>query len=58
MATDLGISYFDSDRDLSLSLVITNLGGQLKRFNDVYDRLPVDVRLGWAHADFAPAAMP
>ena len=41
MATDLGISYFDSDRDLSLSLVITNLGGQLKRFNDVYDRLPV-----------------
>ncbi len=47
LATDLGLSYFDTERDMSLSLVITNLGGQIKRFNDVYDRLPVDVRLGW-----------
>lgn len=47
LATDLGLSYFDPERDMSLSLVITNLGGQIKRFNDVYDRLPVDVRLGW-----------
>ena len=47
VATDLGINYYNPDRDLSLSLVIANLGGQVKRFDQRYDRLPVDVRLGW-----------
>ncbi len=48
LTTDLGMNYYDADRDLSLSLVVTNLGGQVKRFTDKYDRLPVDVRVGWA----------
>lgn len=48
IATDLGINYYDNEHDLSLSAVITNLGGQVKRFTDSYDRLPVDVRLGWS----------
>lgn len=48
LATDLGINYFDPDRNLSLSLVVANLGGQVKRFTDRYDRLPFDVRLGWS----------
>lgn len=47
VGADLGINYFDPDRDLSLSLVVANLGGQVKRFNESYDRLPIDVRLGW-----------
>lgn len=46
IATDLGINYFDAENDLSLSAVVANLGGQIKRFNDRYDRLPVDVRFG------------
>ncbi len=46
VATDLGINYYDPDRDLSLSAVIANLGGQVKRFDQAYDRLPVDLRLG------------
>lgn len=50
LATDLGINYYDPDRDLSLSVVVANLGGQIKRFNEVYDRLPVDVRLGWSQS--------
>ncbi len=50
IATDLGINYYDPDRDMSLSLVVANLGGQIKRFNDTYDRLPFDVRLGWSQA--------
>ena len=50
IATDLGINYYDPDRDMSLSLVVANLGGQVKRFNDTYDRLPFDVRLGWSQA--------
>lgn len=48
LATDLGLNYYDADRDLSLSVVAANLGGQIKRFNDTYDRLPIDLRLGWA----------
>lgn len=46
LATDLGINYYDPDSDLSLSAVLANLGGQIKRFNEVYDRLPFDIRLG------------
>lgn len=48
LATDLGINYYDPERDMSLSLVVANLGGQIKRFSDSYDRLPIDVRLGWS----------
>lgn len=50
LATDLGINYFDPDKNLSLSVVLANLGGQVKRFNEAYDRLPFDVRLGWSQA--------
>lgn len=50
LATDLGINYYDPDRDLSLSFVIANLGGQVKKFNDRYDKLPIDVRLGWTQS--------
>lgn len=47
LATDLGLNYYNPDNDLSLSLVVANLGGQVKRFDEHYDRLPIDVRLGW-----------
>ncbi|MCM1032182.1 MAG: type IX secretion system protein PorQ [Odoribacter sp.] len=50
ISTDLGINYYDSDKDLSLSAVIANLGGQLKRFDQAYDRLPFDIRLGWSQS--------
>ena len=47
MATDLGLNYYDPDHDMSLSLVLKNLGGQIKRFDNAYDRLPFDIQLGW-----------
>lgn len=47
LATDLGVNYYDPETDLSLSAVVVNLGGQIKRFDQHYDRLPVDIRLGW-----------
>ena len=50
IATDLGINYYNPDRDLSLSAVVSNLGGQVKRFNEHYDRLPIDVRIGWSQS--------
>ncbi len=48
IATDVGVNYYDPESDMSLSAVVANLGGQVKRFNDSYDRVPVDVRLGWS----------
>lgn len=50
VSTDAGINYYDPERDLSLSLVLANMGGQLKRFNESYDRLPFDVRIGWSQS--------
>ncbi len=47
LATDLGVNYYNPENDLSFSFVVANLGGQIKRFNDSYDRLPVDVRIGF-----------
>lgn len=50
IATDLGLNYYDAERDLSLSVVVANLGGQVKRFDRRYDRLPFDIRLGWTQS--------
>ena len=50
IATDLGINYYDDEHDLSLSAVIANLGGQVKRFHERYNRLPTDLRLGWSQS--------
>lgn len=47
LGVDLGINYYNDENDLSLSAVIKNLGGQLKRFDSTYDRLPFDIRLGY-----------
>lgn len=50
VGVDLGVNYYDPDRDLSLSAVVSNLGGQVKRFDQRYDRLPTDVRVGWTQS--------
>ena len=50
LGVDLGINYYDEEKDLSLSAVVVNLGGQIKRFDQTYDRLPVDLRLGWTQS--------
>ncbi len=47
LAADLGINYYDEEKDLSLSAVIKNAGGQVKRFNEEYDHLPFDIQLGY-----------
>ena len=46
LCADLGINYFNPDNELSLSLVLKHLGGQIKKFNESYDRLPWDIQLG------------
>jgi len=46
IAADLGVNYYNPDKGLSASLVLKNLGGQIKQFNDTKDNLPWDVQLG------------
>lgn len=48
LCADLGINYFNPDNELSLSIVLKHLGGQLSKFNETYDRLPWDVQLGFS----------
>lgn len=48
ISTDLGINYFDEDHDLSLSVAVKNLGGQVKKFDNTSDKLPWDIQLGWS----------
>lgn len=46
MAADLGLCYYDDNHNISVGLVLKNMGGQLKRFEEKYDRVPFDVELG------------
>lgn len=43
---DLGLNYYDPDREWSISLVAKNLGGQLKAYDEEYEKMPIDVQLG------------
>lgn len=49
LATDLGLNYYDPDHDFSFSVVGANLGGQLKRFENTYEHLPIDLRIGFTY---------
>ena len=54
VAVDLGLNYFDEDRDLSLSATMMNIGAPLKSFDDRTERLPFNLQVGFtkgmAHA--------
>ncbi len=43
---DLGLNYYDADREWSLSVVAKNLGGQLKAYNEEYESMPIDIQAG------------
>ncbi|MBP5712993.1 MAG: type IX secretion system protein PorQ [Prevotella sp.] len=46
MGVDLGLNYYDPESDLGIGLVAKNLGGQLKAFDDNYEKMPLDVQFG------------
>ncbi|MBR6032878.1 MAG: type IX secretion system protein PorQ [Bacteroidaceae bacterium] len=46
LATDLGLNYFDEATDFSFSIAARNLGGQIKRFGNTRDPLPIDLEIG------------
>ena len=46
MGIDLGINYYDPEREWSVSAVAKNLGGQLKAYNEDYEKMPLDLQVG------------
>lgn len=46
LAVDLGLNYYNSDKDFSFSVVATNLGGQVSAFGEIAESLPMDLQLG------------
>jgi len=46
LAVDLGLNYYHSDQDLSFSIVAANLGGQVKAFGDIHEKLPFNLSMG------------
>ena len=46
-AVDLGINYYNSDSELSISAVARNLGGQLSAYEDDFERMPFDLQVGF-----------
>ena len=46
VAVALGVNYQDADRGWSLSAVAKNLGGQIKAYEDDFERIPLDLQIG------------
>lgn len=46
MGVDLGVNYYDPEREWSLSAVAKNLGGQLKAYEEEYEKMPFDLQVG------------
>ncbi len=46
VAFDLGINYQNEEHGWSLSAVAKNLGGQIKAYDDDFERIPIDLQLG------------
>lgn len=56
LAVDLGISYYDPERDFSFGLVGKNLGRQIQAYDEIRSGIPWDIQMGFtkrlAHAPF------
>lgn len=47
LAVDLGLNYYWEEKNLSLSAVARNIGGQVKRFGEEGEPIPFDMRIGF-----------
>lgn len=48
LAVDLGLNYYNEATDFSLSAVASNVGGQVKAYNDHFERIPFDLAIGFS----------
>lgn len=46
VAVDLGLHYFDEASQWGIGAVARNLGGQIKAYEDDFERIPLDLQLG------------
>ncbi len=46
VGVDLGLNYYNAENELSISAVARNLGGQVKAYDDDFERIPLDLQLG------------
>ena len=46
VGVDLGINYYDPEREWSVSAVAKNLGGEVKAYNEDYGKMPFDLQIG------------
>lgn len=60
IGVDLGLNYYNSESELSASIVARNLGGQIKAFDEIHEKLPFDLLIGiskrLSHAPFRLSA--
>ena len=43
---DLGLNYYNEELELSVSAVARNLGGQVKAYDDKFEKIPLDLQVG------------
>ena len=48
VGVDLGLNYYIEESELSISAVARNLGGQIKAYDDVFERIPLDLQVGFS----------
>ena len=46
VGVDLGLNYYNSENELSFSLVAKNLGGEIKSYENDFTRMPIDFQAG------------
>ena len=46
VGVDLGLNYTDSIGDLSIAIAAKNLGGQVKAYDDEFEKIPFDLQIG------------
>ncbi|MBR1687751.1 MAG: type IX secretion system protein PorQ [Prevotella sp.] len=46
VAFDLGINYYNEEHEWSVSAVAKNLGGQVKAYDEDFERIPLDLQVG------------
>ncbi len=46
MGVDLGVNYYDPEKEWSVSATVKNLGGELDAFEEEYNKLPLELQIG------------
>ncbi len=46
LGVDLGLNYYHPEKELSVSAVVKNLGGELNAYDEEYGKMPLDIQLG------------